>query len=200
MLRRFLALVIVASVMAGCGGGGGAKGKAVFARQFTAGGKTMYGLRAYLQSDKDVYVEGGTIKLMCALKNVSGRDLFLESTGNWGLGRILVQKVGGAAVTVEEKRARVRREYTKLGGDKGKAVRWFVKGLDTKLWKVPDLDPGKYTLTLVYDAKSAKQSEVWDRLSAAGGPYEGGELWTLKAVSNPVMITVKSLEEALGRK
>ena len=199
MARRLLVLAVVAGLVAGCGGGGSRGGRGVFARKFSTGGKLMFGLRAYLQSDKDVYIEGETIKLMCALQNKSPRTLYLDSTGNWGLAKVVVREIGGDVVETEEKRARVRRDYLKL--EPGKAVRWRIDNLGSPLWKVKTpLKAGKYKLTLVYDATSARESEQWDRLSAAGGPFEGGELWAVKAESNPVMITVKSLEEALGKR
>ena len=201
MARRLLVLAVVAGLVAGCGGGGSRGGRGVFARKFSTGGKLMFGLRAYLQSDKDVYIEGETIKLMCALENKSGRNLYLESSGKWSLAKVEARKGDGGVAPIEQKSGRVRREYVKLGAEKSKAVRWFINNLEAPLWKVKTpLEPGRYKLVLVYDAKKAKESEVWDRLSSAGGRFEGGELWTLKVESNPVMITVKSLEEAIGKK
>ncbi len=195
MLRRLSIVAAIAVMAAGCASSGGkGRGRQIFARKFTASGKLMFGLKAFLQTDKDEYVEGAPIKLMCALQNMSPRPLYLDSSGGWGLARIKVVKVGGDEVKLENKTGRVKRSYVRLGVDKGKATRWTLPDIDTPMWKLPEkLSPGTYKLTMVYDPRKAKKSEAWDKLSSAGGKYEGGELWGAFCNSNTVTITVKGL-------
>ena len=191
---------IAACLAAGCGGAAGtaSRSSADFPRKFAAEGELQAGFRAYLQSDKDVNIEREPIRLKCALKNCTNRKLYLDSTAGWALGVIEVEKEGAEAPKAATKRASVNRGYSLV--EPGKVGFWFIENLDTELWRIPPLEPGSYTLRLFYDGSKAKESKVWDRLSSAGGKYEGGELWTAKVASNPVSIRVKSLSEALGKK
>ena len=62
--------------------------------------------------------------------------------------------------------------------------------LEHALWKIHKDTRGGGTRE-----ERKTESEVWDRLSSAGGPFEGGERFKGKVASNTITIKVLSLSD-----
>lgn len=173
-------------LVAGCGSGSGPVAWDTEA-QFA---EPVGGLAIAVDVERAEYRPGERVQVKVVLKNTLLKERYLDIHGSWDNVRLAIEGPDGL-VEPEAREAGPAVKFIPLAPDASIEHIFDGPAADTWAYK-PFQTPGTYRLRAVYEVALSDQ---WNRLSVAGGKYEGKVLWVGRVESAEATFEVKAPEK-----